>query len=137
MLSVTQTTKGNLQLSGLPFVLIKDAILGKKYDLSLVFAGDTLARRLNKERRGKSYVPNILSFELDKNNGEIFINPTTSKKEAPKYGYTFKEYLVFLFIHGCCHLRGMEHSETMDKLEIKFRKKFNLKEPNEKIQNLK
>lgn len=129
MLSILDTTKGNPQLGGLPFAQIKNAILGKKYELSLVFAGDTLTRRLNKERRGKTYVPNILSFELDTNLGEIFINPKKSAKEAPKYSYNFKEYITFLFIHGCCHLRGLDHGDEMDTLETKFRKKFGLKEP--------
>ena len=34
---------------------IKNDILGKNFDLSLVFVGDMLATRLNVERRQKSY----------------------------------------------------------------------------------
>lgn len=129
MLDISYTTKGNSGLTGLPFATIKDAILGKKYELSLMFVGDTLSRRLNRERRGKTYVPNILSFPLSNELGEMFINPRKAKIECKKFGYTFKEHIVFLFIHGCVHLKGFDHGPEMDKLEKKFRIKFNLKEP--------
>ena len=52
--SVKNTTKG--KLNGLPLVYIKEAVLGKKYDLSLVFIGNKLSRRLNREYRKKFVV---------------------------------------------------------------------------------
>jgi len=63
---------------------IKESILGKKYELSLVFIGDKLSKKLNKNYRQKDYGANILSFPLDKNSGEIFINIPNSKKECKK-----------------------------------------------------
>jgi rRNA maturation RNase YbeY len=129
MISVSNTTKSNPPVRGLLFVDMANTILGKSYELSLVFAGDTLARRLNRERRDKTYIPNILSFTLSDSEGEIFINLNKCKKEASKFGYSYKDYIIFLFIHGCCHLKGHDHSDAMENMEKKFRRKFKLKDP--------
>jgi len=111
----------------LPYEKIKDDILGKKYILSLAFIGGTRSQKLNKEHRGKDYTPNVLSFPLDTNIGEIFITPTIAKKEASKFDMTHKGYIGFLFIHACLHLKGLDHGETMDKAEKKYCKKYTLR----------
>lgn len=110
----------------LPFLDIKDKILGKKYELSLVFADKKTVVNLNKQYRDKDYTPNILSFPYSKNTGEIFIHLPTAKKQAPDFEMDFDTYLVFLFIHGCLHLKGLEHSSTMEEEEIKFLNKLYL-----------
>ncbi len=120
--SISKTTKG--KLPSLPFEHIKDSILGKKYELSLVFIGDKLSKRLNSEHRGKNKATNILSFPLTEHDGEIFINQKQSKKDAPKFKKGYNEFIVFLFIHGCLHLRGLEHGKEMEKQEQKYIKKF-------------
>ena len=110
----------------LPFLDIKDKILGKKYELSLVLADKKTVVNLNKQYRDKDYTPNILSFPYSKNTGEIFIHLPTAKKQAPDFEMDFDTYLVFLFIHGCLHLKGLEHSSTMEEEEIKFLNKLYL-----------
>lgn len=108
------------------FAEIKNAILGKKYELSLVFCGNRKSKELNKKYRNKDYTPNVLSFPLDKNSGEIFINPHIAKKEAPNFNKKYTNFVGYLFIHGCLHLKGMEHGSTMDKAEEKFCKEFRI-----------
>jgi probable rRNA maturation factor len=126
--SITKITKG--KVPSLPFSAVKDYVLGKKYDLSLVFADEKTAQNLNIERRGKDYVPNILSFPYGKDFGEIFIHLPTAKKQAPDFEMGFEEYILFLFIHGCLHLKGMEHSSTMEKRERTILNKFrDIKQP--------
>lgn len=120
--SILNKTKG--RLATLPFVDMKNTVLGKKYSLSLVFAGDALIKRLNRTYRQKDKTANILSFSLSKDEGEIFINLGMVKREAPKFGKSAKNYLGFLFIHGLLHLKGMTHSSTMERQEIKFLNKF-------------
>lgn len=110
----------------LPFLDIKNNILGKKYELSLVFADKKTAVKLNQQYRNKDYTPNILSFPYSKNTGEIFIHLPTAKKQAPDFDMDFDTYLVFLFIHGCLHLKGMEHSSTMEEYEKKILNKLYL-----------
>ncbi len=110
----------------LPFLDIKNNILGKKYELSLVFADKKTVVKLNQQYRNKDYTPNILSFPYSKNTGEIFIHLPTAKKQAPDFDMDFDTYLVFLFIHGCLHLKGMEHSSTMEEYEKKILNKLYL-----------
>jgi probable rRNA maturation factor len=108
------------------FAEIKKAILGEKYELSLVFCGNRKSKELNRIYRNKDYTPNILSFPLDKNSGEIFINPHVAKKEAINFDKSYKNFVAYLFIHGCLHLKGMEHGSRMDKAEEKFQKMFGI-----------
>jgi len=108
------------------FLGIKDAALGKNYSLSLVFINEKGMQELNRERRGKDYPTDILSFSLNKNTGEIFICPTVTQKKSKEFGRTYPNYLTYLFIHGCMHLKGFDHSATMERHENKLRKKFNI-----------
>lgn len=121
-IEIKNTTKG--KLPSLPFEKMKNEMLGKNFELSLVFVGNKLSKKLNKEYRGKDTPTNILSFPLSKTNGEIFINLNLVKKEAPKFQRSFTNFIAFLVIHGFMHLKGFEHSSRMEKQEIKFRKIF-------------
>lgn len=119
---ITNKTKG--KLPRLPFVNIKNEILGTDFDLSLVFVGNSLSRRLNRIYRGKDKSTNILSFLLTKKTGEIFINLPLVKVEAKKQEENLRNYIWFILIHGMLHLKGMQHGSKMDRAEKKFRKKF-------------
>lgn len=119
---IKNNTKG--KLPSLPFVAIKDRILGKNYELSIFCAGKTLARKINKERRGKDYVPNILSFSISKSSGEIIFELNEVKREAPEFDMSYKEFTKFLFIHGLLHLKGFDHGKKMESLEKKYLKLF-------------
>lgn len=122
--SITNKTKG--KLPRLPFEEMKNEILGKKYEISLVFIGDTTSKKLNFEYRGKDKPANILSFPLSKNEGEIFINLNKAKKDAKKFDSTPSKFIGFLFIHGLLHLKGYSHSSTMESMEQTLRGKFNV-----------
>ena len=108
----------------LPYEKMKDAILGKRYDASLVFVGEQRAQSLNKAHRGKTYIPNVLSFPLSDDAGEIFIAPRVAAREAKKFNMTPRVYIAFLFIHGLLHLKGYDHGDTMEKAERRYLKKF-------------
>lgn len=122
--SIRNTTKG--KLPRLPFVDIKNAILGEKYDLSIVFCGNGLSQRLNRTYRGKDKPTNVLSFPLSKKSGEIVIDLMKSKKEAPQFDEKFPNFVGFLFIHGLLHLKGLDHGSTMESKEQRFRKMFKI-----------
>jgi len=111
----------------LPYGEMADAVLGKSYTLSLTFVGAKRARDLNQEHRKATYVPNVLSFPLTSEAGEIYISPVVAKREAPKFHMTERGYVGFLFIHGLLHLKGHLHGDTMEKAEKKYCKRFNLK----------
>src|ERR1700677_2150143 len=85
----------------IPFEAIAEAILGKKYELSLVVCADMLARKMNIKYRKKSYSPTVLSFPLDAREGEIFLNIRKAEREAKTYGIPVRERIAYLFVHGC------------------------------------
>jgi probable rRNA maturation factor len=108
------------------FELIKKEILGSKYELSLVFCAAKKIQNLNNTYRKINKPTDILSFPLSKTSGEIFICKSETRKMAREFDRSYDNFLVFLFIHGCVHLKGYDHGPKMEKLEAKFRKKFNI-----------
>ena len=106
---------------------MKNAILGKNYTLSLTFVGSTRARVLNKTYRNATYVPNVLSFPLTTDTGEIYIAPSVAEREAHKFSLSSTGYTGYLFIHGLLHLKGYPHGATMEKAEKKYSALFKLK----------
>lgn len=105
---------------------VKNNILGTRYDLSLTFVGSDRARSYNKKYRQKSYVPNVLSFPLSDNAGEIIICPQIARREAPKFNLSPDNYIKYLFIHGLIHLKGYDHGASMDTLERRYLKKYSI-----------
>ena len=87
------------------------------WDISLVFAGEIRAQKLNTALRKKDYIPNVLSYEAGAKSGEIIICPPIAKKQAPRYGLSPTHFMLFLFIHGLLHLKGYPHGATMERLE--------------------
>lgn len=113
----------------MPFSKIKNTVLGKQYELSVVFIPPRTMRDLNRRYRGKDTPTDILAFPFSKKMGEIYLCMTLVKKKAPEFGMTVREYLGFLFIHGLLHLEGMDHSVKMEKLEKKFCKILKIPNP--------
>ena len=109
-----------------PYETIKDTILGKSYTLSLNFIGEARAQKLNIAYRKKDYIPNVLSFPLDEKTGEMFICPKVAKSQAKDFDLSVDGYIAYLFIHGCVHLKGHDHGDTMDRLEKKYVKQFRI-----------
>jgi probable rRNA maturation factor len=120
--AITNKTKSTLPR--VHFASMKEAVLGEKYTLSLVFIREKKSSELNFSYRHKNEPTNILSFPLDKNNGEIFITLSLTRKESRKFLRKPDNFVAFLFIHGLLHLKGMKHGSTMEKAEIKLRKQF-------------
>lgn len=113
--SIRNTTKG--KPPGLPFRLIKEKVLGKNYDLSLVFVGEKRIRTLNRIYRQKNKPTDILSFPISKNSGEIFLCLPKVTAQAKIFDRSFKNHLAFLFIHGLLHLKGLDHGSRMEREE--------------------
>jgi probable rRNA maturation factor len=122
--NITNTTKS--YPTSIPYPELKKKILGNQYELSLAFVGKVKATTLNKKYRKKDYSPNVLSFPLTENSGEIIICPITAKKEAVKFNLSEEGYIAFLFIHGLLHLKGYDHGDTMNTLERKYLKTFKI-----------
>ena len=126
--SITQTVK---TIPTFPYETMKNDILGKKYSLSVSFVGPTRAQKLNAEYRKKTYTPNVLSFPLGDDCGEIVICPEVANREASTYSHSKDGHIAFLYIHGLLHLKGYDHQTdeehaTMERLERKYVKKYDI-----------
>jgi probable rRNA maturation factor len=106
------------------FEKIKQDILGKEYSLSIAFVSEKKSREINKKYRNIDKPTNVLSFALHKDAGEIVLCKSVIKKELKKFGRTLPQLIGFLVIHGMLHLKGMEHSSTMEKAEEKYDQKY-------------
>ena len=109
-----------------PAFPFKDALTAALpgWEMSLVFAGETRAQNMNIALRGKDYVPNVLSYESGNKSGEIVICLEIAKRQAPSYGLSYRDFVGLLFIHGCMHLKGMQHGDTMDRRERSLLQRF-------------
>ena len=121
-IQITNKTKG--KLPRLPFVRLKNAILGEKYELSFACVTPKESHKLNLTYRQKDKPTNILSFPFDKNSGEIVLDIKTARADAPNFEMSESKFLLFLVIHGMLHLKGFDHGSTMEKQEKKFLKIF-------------
>ena len=119
-------SKGRSVFSGLPFHKMKDAALGKKYNLNLIFTTSRQIRKLNRTYRERDEATDILTFPLDPANGEIYISLREAEIESMKFARKPKNFVQFLFIHGLIHLKGHDHGSTMEHEESKIRKKFGI-----------
>ena len=86
---------------------IKDAVLGRRYDLSVAFVSVPKMRRAMRYKKTRT----------TKTSGEILI----CKAAAKPYS------VGFLFIHGLLHLKGLRHGVTMEHEEDRLLKRFGLR----------
>jgi len=123
-LTITNTTKG--KLPRLPFAKMTVAVLGDKYECALVVVSPQRSRELNRLYRSKDTSTNVLSFPIDKNEGDIFIDLKKARSECALFDRTFSNFIGFLFIHALFHLKGFDHSSKMELQEQKIRKLFGI-----------
>ncbi|MFA5936329.1 MAG: rRNA maturation RNase YbeY [Candidatus Paceibacterota bacterium] len=116
--------KTRSKIPTLSFIPVKNDILGKNYSLSLAYITKEEIKKINKTYRNKNKPTNILSFSLSKTSGEILLCPSLIKNQTDKFGRNFAQLLGFLVIHGMLHLKGMQHSSTMETLENKYDQKY-------------
>ena len=98
--TITNTTKA--KLPRLAFAEMKDAILGKKYELSVIIVGKAQIKKLNREYREIDKPTDILSFPLSDDFGEIYINPEMTKIEAKKFGRDYENFFGFFIYPRTC-----------------------------------
>ena len=124
-IDVSKTIRTPWSTSG--YKEIVRGVLGSDYSLSIVLIGNAKARTLNKTYRNKDTPANILTFPLNKDFGEIFLNIAKVKTEAKKFDLTPSGYAKFLLIHGCLHLLGYSHGSTMEKAEKRLLSKYSIR----------
>jgi len=98
-------------------------------ELSVVLAGDTAVRALNRDHRGKDSPTNVLSFPPafappsgPRPLGDVILALETVRREAAEQGKPAVDHLRHLVVHGVLHLSGYDHgteaeAEEMEELE--------------------
>lgn len=127
-MSITIINETKSTLPKVDFDIIGNLVLGKSYDLNLIITTPSKIKLLNKIYRGKDKPTDILSFPLSKSQGEIYICTSESKKQAKQFGRSYNNFFVYLFIHGCAHLKGYDHGSRMDVFEHKICRAISLQE---------
>lgn len=94
------------------------------FDLGVWITTDPTIRKFNAYYRHKDKPTDILSFsyhdvkpgerivvtlEDSKNLGDLIISAHRVTIDAKKFNETFDDRLIFIIIHGICHLLGYDH----------------------------
>jgi probable rRNA maturation factor len=103
-------------------------------DVTLVLVSDAAIRRLNHTWRNVDRPTDVLSFPAHEGEGaefageelgDIVISLETAKAQGPIHvpngapGKAFEDEVVFLFVHGLCHLLGHDHNEPAQTRRMK------------------
>jgi len=89
-------------------------------ELALVFGGDALLRRLNRDYRFKDKPTDVLSFEShdqDMGLGDIIISVETARANAVRFGRSLDRELEILALHGFLHVLGYDHETDNGEME--------------------
>jgi probable rRNA maturation factor len=104
-----------------------------KGEVTLLLAGDTRLRALNRAFRGQDKATNVLSFPGDEG-GDIAIALGVTAREAKAQGKPFADHAIHLAVHGVLHLAGYDHARPrdarlMEPLEVKILKRLGIADP--------
>ena len=94
-------------------------------ELSVVFAGDALLHRLNRDFRFKDKPTDVLSFESqgeDMGLGDVAISVETARLNAARFARTLDRELEILALHGFLHVLGYDHEADKGEMEALERK---------------
>lgn len=95
--------------------------------ISLIFAGNSMIRNLNKNYLQHDYPADVIAFALEENeiDGEIYIGVELAKQQAEEYSVSLTNEIERLAAHGTLHLAGYDDStpelrEQMRRLEDRY-----------------
>jgi probable rRNA maturation factor len=99
--------------------------------VGLSFVSPREIRTMNEAYRGKDCETDVLSFPFEEKGfpdalrketgeylGDIVICPGYAKTEAKRRGIGAEEELLRLFIHGLLHLRGYDHRDEREEMNM-------------------
>lgn len=74
-------------------------------EVSIIFVENPYIRNLNKEYRGKDEATDVLSFNLDEGEGEIYLSLEYISQNTDN----IKMEVLRMIIHGLLHIAGYDH----------------------------
>ncbi len=102
-------------------ILKKERVRGR---INLVLMGDKEIRKLNRKFRKKDKATDVLAFPMKEEGilGDIAISTDTAKRNAERFGVSYREELKRLAVHGVLHLIGYKHGKEMRRAEKVYQK---------------
>ena len=103
--------------------------LGKEnVELGITLTDNETIQALNREWRGKDKPTDVLSFPINEKPvgyryyllGDVVISLPFAKKQAEEIGFSYKEEVLRLLIHGILHLLGYDHEKSDEEAKIMF-----------------
>jgi len=99
-----------------------------KVEVSITLTDNDRIRELNKNWRNKDKETDVLSFPINEKPlryrytvlGDVIISIPFAKRQAEEIGYSYKEEILRLLIHGILHLLGYDHEKDEKEAEIMF-----------------
>jgi len=89
--------------------------------VNIVLCPDQEVRHLNSTYRKLDKVTDVLSFEWHREGilGEIYIAEEQVRKQAPRFGNSFRAELRRMLIHGVLHLCGHDHMQAKERTTMR------------------
>lgn len=96
----------------------------------VILCSDYFIKKLNRAYRGKEYATDVLSFSFNEPDylGEIYISLQRVKVQARRFGISYNDEVLRLFVHGMFHLLGYDHQTIAQRneMEEKEQRYFNV-----------
>jgi len=97
-------------------------------ELSITLTDNESIKSLNKDWRGKDKPTDVLSFPINEKPpgynyyllGDVVISLPFAKKQAEEIGFSYKEEVLRLLIHGVLHLLGYDHEKSEKEAKVMF-----------------
>ncbi|MBI2175136.1 MAG: rRNA maturation RNase YbeY [Parcubacteria group bacterium] len=102
---------------------LRTRVLGRNYELTVVWIGTRRIKGLNRRYRGKDQATNVLAFPLEAAYGEIFLCAPVLRREAAQLGKALDTHATFLFIHALLHLAGADHHNKAEAEKMEHKEK--------------
>jgi probable rRNA maturation factor len=93
---------------------------------NLICCSDYAIRKLNRLYRHLDRATDVLSFNFDENDllGEIYISLKRTAIQARRFGVSFNDEFVRLYVHGLLHLAGFDHAIDTERYLMETREQF-------------
>lgn len=84
---------------------------------NLILCSDYYIRKLNRQYRDKDKATDVLSFEIGDSDllGEIYISLNRADVQARRFGISYEDEIMRLFVHGMFHLQGYDHQNSKER----------------------
>ena len=88
--------------------------LASAQELTVVFAGAMVSRKLNFKYRSRDYATDVLSFASSEESslGDLVFCVPVLQRQARDHQLTMQSEFIYLLIHGILHLLGYDHEKN-------------------------